>query len=170
MLDSDAFVAISLFGGISVPILGFFEGSIQLVPDGTLLLHLLLIVGMVALLNATLLKPINRILEEREQRTRGRLSEAAQTFATVDEKMREYERRLRQARTEGYGFLEKERTAISTERDRKLAEVRTEMSRWISEEQEKLRSDTAEVKKTLEADAQSVAVKISRQILQRDVS
>ncbi len=87
-----------------MPALGFFEGSIQLVPDGTLLLHLVLIGGMVALLNATLLKPINRILEEREQRTRGRLSEAAQTLATVDEKMREYEQRLRQARTEGYAL------------------------------------------------------------------
>ncbi|HWN08824.1 MAG TPA: ATP synthase F0 subunit B [Pyrinomonadaceae bacterium] len=163
MLQSD------LLGGISVPALGFFEGSIQLVPDGTLLLHLVLIGGMVALLNATLLKPINRILEEREQRTRGRLSEAAQTFATVDEKMREYERRLRQARTEGYAFLEKERSTVSGDRDRKVAEVRAEISRWISDEQEKLRSDTSEVKKTLEADARSVAMKISRQILQRDI-
>lgn len=153
-----------------MPALGFFEGSIQLVPDGTLILHLILIVGMVALLNATLLKPINRILEERELRTRGRLSEAAQTFATVDEKMREYERRLRQARTEGYAFLEKERSVISGERDKKVAEVRVEMGRWISDEQEKLKSDTAEVKKSLEADARSVAMKISRQILQRDIS
>lgn len=152
-----------------MPALGLFEGSIQLVPDGTLLLHLVLIVGMVALLNATLLKPINRILEERELRTRGRLSEAAQTFATVDEKMREYERRLRQARTEGYSFLEKERTAVSGERDRKIAQVRAEIGRWTQDEQEKLRSDTAEVKKTLEADARSVAMKISRQILQRDI-
>lgn len=153
-----------------MPAFGFFEGSIQLVPDGTLLLHLVLIVGMVALLNATLLKPINRILEERESRTRGRLSEAAQTFVTVDEKMREYERRLRQARTEGYALLEKERTAISSERDKKVAEVRAEIGSWISNEQEKLKSDTAEVKKTLEADARSVAVKISRQILQRDIN
>ncbi len=107
-----------------MPALGLFESSIQLVPDGTLLLHLLLIFGMVALLNATLLKPINRILEERELRTRGRLSEAAQTFATVDEKMREYEKRLRQARTEGYTLMEQERTALSTERERKVAEVR----------------------------------------------
>lgn len=152
-----------------MPALGFFEGSIQLVPDGTLLLHLVLIGGMVALLNATLLKPINRILEERELRTRGRLSEAAQTFATVDEKMREYERGLRQARTEGYAFLEKERTAVSSERDRKVAEVRAEISRWISSEQDKLKSDTEQVKKTLEADAQSVAIKISGQILHRDI-
>ena len=42
------------------------ETSIQLVPDGTLLLHLLMVGVMVAVLNRTLLKPINQILAERE--------------------------------------------------------------------------------------------------------
>ena len=152
-----------------MPVLGFLESSIQLVPDGTLLFHLALIVGMVALLNATLLKPINRILEEREQRTKGRLSEAGQALATVEEKMRDYERRLRQARTEGYTLMEQSRVALSSERDRKVAEVRSEVTRWMSDEQEKLRSDTSQVKKTLEADARSMALQISQQILQREV-
>ncbi len=152
-----------------MPVLGFLESSIQLVPDGTLLFHLALIVGMVALLNATLLKPINRILEEREQRTKGRLSEAGQALATVEEKMRGYEQRLRQARTEGYALMEQSRAALSSERDQKVAEVRSEVSSWMTAEQEKLRSDTLQVKKTLEADARSMALQISRQILQREV-
>jgi len=150
-------------------VFGFFE-SIQLVPDGTLLFHLALIVGMVALLNATLLKPINRILEERERQTRGRLSEANQTLATIDEKMREYERRLRQARTEGYALLEHGRAALSSERERQLNEVRAEITQWMTDEQEKLRNDTSQVKKTLEADARSMAQQISSRILQREVS
>lgn len=153
-----------------MPVVALFEGSIQLVPDGTLLLHLALIGGMVALLNATLLKPINRILEERERRTRGRRSEAGQALATVDEKLREYELGLRQARSEGYSLLEQGRSALSAERDRKLAEVRAEVTRWISDEQKKLRIDTSLVRQTLEADAQSMAQQISRQILQREVS
>ena len=37
------------------------EASIQLVPDGTLLLHLLMVAVMVFILNRTLLKPINQI-------------------------------------------------------------------------------------------------------------
>ncbi|MBC8028734.1 MAG: ATP synthase F0 subunit B [Pyrinomonadaceae bacterium] len=152
-----------------MPVFGFFEGSIQLVPDGTLLFHLALIAGMVALLNATLLKPINRILEERERQTKGRLSEAGQTRALIDEKMREYERRLRQARTEGYALMEQGRAALSSERERKVAEVRSEITRWLGEEQEKLKKDTSQVKQTLEADARSLALRISRQILQREV-
>ncbi len=152
-----------------MPVFGFFESSIQLVPDGTLLIHLALIVGMVALLNATLLKPINRILEERERRTRGRLSEAAATLAVIEERMREYERRLRQARADGYALLEHERAALSSEHDRKVAEVKTEIARWLSQEQEKLKNDASQVKKTLEAEARSMALQISRQILQREI-
>lgn len=152
-----------------MPVLAFFESSIQLVPDGTLLFHLALIVGMVALLNATLLKPINRILEERERRTKGRLSEAGQTLAVIEEKMREYERRLRQARTEGYTLMEQERSALSKERDRAVAQVRSEIKAWLAEEQAKLKNDTSQVKKTLETDARSLALQISRQILQREV-
>ena len=41
------------------------ETSIQLVPDGTLLFHLFLVVVMVFVVNRTLLGPINRILAER---------------------------------------------------------------------------------------------------------
>ena len=150
-------------------LLAFSGPTIQLVPDGTLVFHLVLIIVMVAVLNATLLKPINRILEERDQRTKGRLSEAGQTLAVVDEKMREYERRLRQARTEGYALIEQGRAALSSERDREIAKVRSEIGAWLAEEQEKLKNGTLQVKKTLEADAQAIALQISRQILQRDV-
>ena len=55
-------------------VLGFAENSIQLVPDGTLILHVIIILVMVYVLNATLYKPINQILASREKRTRGRLS------------------------------------------------------------------------------------------------
>ena len=153
-----------------MPVFGFFEGAIQLVPDGTLLLHLALIAGMVALLNATLLKPINRILEERERLTRGRLSEAAVTLGVIDEKMREYERRLRQARAEGYSLLEQERAALSKEHDRRVSEVRTEIAQWLSQEQEKLRNDAAQVRQSLEAEAQTMALQISGQILHREIT
>lgn len=153
-----------------MPVLGFFEGSIQLVPDGTLLFHLALIVGMVALLNATLLKPINRILEERDRRTKGTLSEAAAKLAVTEQKMREYERLLRQARADGYALTEQERAGLSLERDRQLAEVKTEIANRLSDEQAKIKNDAAQVKDTLEADAQTMALRISRQILQREIT
>ena len=152
-----------------MPLLAFAEGAIQLVPDGTLLFHLALIIAMVALLNVTLLKPINRILEERDRLTKGRLSEAQRSLLIVHEKLLEYERRLREARAEGYSLMERERAVISEEKQRKLAEVKSEIARVLSAEREKLRAETAQVRGKLAVDARSIALEIGRQILRRPI-
>lgn len=171
MLDSDAFAVDARdIGRVNLPLLAFAESSIQLVPDGTLLFHLALIIVMVALLNATLLKPINRILEERERRTKGRLSEAQQALLTVNEKLSEYERRLREARAEGYALMEQERTVISAERQQKLTEVKSEVARLLSAEKEKLQTEGAQVRSKLAVDARVIALEIGSQILRRPIA
>lgn len=147
----------------------FAEGAIQLVPDGTLLIHLAVIVVMVALLNRTLLKPINRILEERERRTKGRLAEARRISTDVDEKMREYERRLRAARESGYLLLEEERRAASRNREELVSAVKAEVMRWHEEQKEKINNDQATVKSTLMREAGARAAEISARILGRPI-
>ena len=82
--------------------LAFAENSIQLVPDGTLFLHIAIILIMVFVLNRTLFKPINRILDERERRTRGRSGEAHDILQRVEEGLIElrahpYAKRVRKA-------------------------------------------------------------------------
>ncbi|MFN2492193.1 MAG: ATP synthase F0 subunit B [Pyrinomonadaceae bacterium] len=151
-------------------LLAFAESSIQLVPDGTLLLHLVIIATMVALLNATLLKPINDILEKRERLTRGRLTEADQTLASVTKKVREYEQRLRDARAEGYALMEQEQAVIARERERKVSEVKSEITNRIGSEKEKLRIEAEQVKGSLKSRAREMAVQISERILRRPVS
>src|SRR4030095_10858910 len=102
--------------------LGFAENSIQLVPDGTLILHVIIILVMVYVLNATLYKPINQILASREKRTRGRFSEAQEVMQNVQEKITDYERSLRQARSEAYAHAETQRAEALKERQQKLDE------------------------------------------------
>ena len=150
-------------------LLALSGGAIQLVPDGTLLFHLALIVVMVSLLNATLLKPINRILEERERRTKGRLGEAEQLLASVDEKMREYQRRLREARGSGYALLEEERSAASRKREELVSSIKAEVMRWQQDEKERLRKSEAEVKAKLMKDAAARASEIGARILGRPI-
>lgn len=156
-------------GGVTF-LLAFAEGAIQLVPDGTLLFHLALIIAMVALLNATLLKPINRILEERDRLTKGRLSEAQQTLLKVNEKLQDYECRLREARTEGYALLERERAAVSEERQKKLGQVKSEVTSLLSSEKEKLKVEGEQVRGKLAVEARSIALEIGRRILGRPVT
>jgi len=67
------------------------ESSIQLVPDGTLLLHFLFVGLMVVVLSRTLLKPINVILREREEYVRGRKDKAKAMAAAREEMLQRYE-------------------------------------------------------------------------------
>jgi F-type H+-transporting ATPase subunit b len=146
-------------------VLALAENSIQLVPDGTLLFHLALIVMMVVLLNATLLRPINRILEERDRRTKGRLSEAQNTLQLVDEKLRNYESQLRAARAAGYAAMERERATLSKERELRLGDVKSEAGALVSREKERLKAEAGEVRNALAITAQERAREISEQIL-----
>src|ERR671939_1354401 len=108
--------------------LAFAENSIQLVPDGTLFLHILIILVMVFVLNATLFKPINRILEERERRTRGRSSEAHDILRRVEDKLRHYENALREERAEGYRLMEQVRAEAMRKRQEVLNSVREDVN------------------------------------------
>src|SRR5947209_15996884 len=104
-----------------------FAESIQLVPDGTLVIHIAIIITMVFTLNRILFRPVNRILDERENRTRGRSGEALEILQRVRESLARYENSLRQARAENYRLLEQQQSEASGERQRKVVMVRKEL-------------------------------------------
>jgi F0F1-type ATP synthase membrane subunit b/b' len=143
------------------------ETSIQLVPDGTLLLHLLMVAIMVFVLNRTLLKPINQILAERERQIAGRLKEAQMMAAETQEKRRKYNQTLREARGEGYRLLEKERAEGLKQKEEKLRQYREEMSKEVAAQLEATRQQKQSVKGELEAQAAAISNLISSQILRR---
>ena len=147
-------------------ILGFAE-SIQLVPDGTLVIHIAIIITMVFILNRVLFRPINRILDERENRTRGRSKEAREIIQRVGESMSRYEDSLRQARAEGYRLLEQQQAKALDERQNKIASVRNEVEEVIGQERGKIQAQADEARATLGDEARRMADSISAQILRR---
>ncbi len=151
-------------------LLAFAENSIQLVPDGTLFLHILIILVMVFVLNATLFKPINRILEERERRTRGRSGEAHDILQRVEEKVTLYERTLREARATGYQLMEQERAAALSERQASLNAVKDEINSSVAEQKEAIHAQVEDARATLEQEARRIAAEIGSQILHRPIS
>ena len=149
--------------------LALAENSIQLVPDGTLFLHIALILVMVSVLNATLFKPINRILRNREARTGGRSHEAHEIMHSVEEKLSNYERSLREARSEGYRLLEEERAQSMRQRQSRLDAAREEVNRLLKQEKDAIFEQAAAARATLDQDARRVAREIGTQILGRPV-
>jgi F0F1-type ATP synthase membrane subunit b/b' len=143
------------------------ETSIQLVPDGTLLLHLFVVGVMVIVLNRTLLKPINQILAEREKQIAGRLKEAETMAAETNDKFRKYDEVLHDARAEGYRLLEKERAAALKEKEEKLRLYREQMSKEVAAQVQTTRKQQESVKGELESQATAIGNLISSQILRR---
>lgn len=143
------------------------EDTIQLVPDATLLLHLVFVVVMVVVLNRTLLKPINQILAEREKQITGRLREAEALAAESQEKLKKYNETLREARTTGYKLLEKERADGLKEKEQKLRQSRDELSKNVATQVEQIRRQEQSVKSELEGQAATIGDLISSQVLRR---
>lgn len=143
------------------------EASIQLVPDGTLLFHLLLVLIMVFVLNRTLLKPINHILAEREKQIAGRRQEAQMMASEMQEKHKKYNEALREARAEGYRLLERERAEGLKEKEEKIRLYREQMSREVATQLQMTRQQEQVVKGELETQAATMGNLISSQILRR---
>lgn len=152
-----------------MPLFLSFAESIQLVPDGTLFIHIAIILLMVFILNRTLFRPVNRVLEERGRRTHGRSDEARKTVEQVEESLLRYERSLREARVESYHTMERHRAEAMDERQQRLAVVREEVAGSVEEEKRAIGQQTAEARATLEGEARRVAASVSTQILGRSV-
>jgi len=146
-----------------------FAESIQLVPDGTIFLHIAIILVMVFLLNRVLFRPVNRVLEEREKHTRGRSGEARDTVKRVEESLSRYEQSLRAARAESYQLLERQQAEAAEARRRRIGQVRAEVDEAVGEQKSLIVEQTKEARSSLETEARRVAARISAQILGRPV-
>ncbi len=151
-----------------MPFLAFAE-SIQLVPDGTLFLHIAIILVMIFILNRTLFRPVNRVLEEREQRTVGRSGEARGVLQRVEESVSRYERTLREARAESYRLMERQQAEATGARQQKIGLVKQEVGDLIEGQKREIQAQADDARATLEGEARRVAASVSAQILGRSV-
>lgn len=148
-------------------LLAFAEGgpAVQLLPDGTLLIHIVLILLMIYTLNRTFFRPINRIIESRVKKKGGRFTEAEQILNQVSEKQARYAAAMLKARNEGYELIEKERAAAVKEREATINQSREEVSAAVAREKAEVRRQTEEARANIAQEAEEMAKKISANIL-----
>jgi F-type H+-transporting ATPase subunit b len=149
-------------------LLAFAEGggsSIQLVPDGTILIHIALILLMIFVLNRTFFRPINRVIESREKHKGGSFGAAGEILRQVDEKNARFETVMREARAEGYHLIEAERGAAMSERQTKVEAVKQEVEAKLATEKDAIAGQAAEARRQIESEAKVLAQKISSNIL-----
>lgn len=142
-----------------------FADTIQLFPDGTLFIHVALILTMIWVLNRTLYRPINKIIESREKNKGGHSSEADALLKEVSEKESRYSREMLDTRSKGYELIEKEQREATAEREKKIAEARAETAKKFEKEKAVLEKQAAEARSTIGIEAEKIADSIAAHIL-----
>jgi F-type H+-transporting ATPase subunit b len=143
----------------------FAAETITLVPDGTIFLHIAIILLMIWILNRTLFRPINRVLEERERKGGSRTGEAQNILRQVESKVSQYEKTMRETRSEGYHLMEAQRAEALAARQEQVNTVKEEVSTLIAQEKGDLQKQADSARATLGTDAQKIAENITATIL-----
>jgi F0F1-type ATP synthase membrane subunit b/b' len=146
-------------------LLAFAEESIQLFPDGTIFIHIALILIMIWVLNRTFFRPINRLLESREKHSGRAGGEAEALLEDVAEREANYNRALLDARSEGYELIEKERSKALAERQAEVARVKEETAKSLAEQKNEIRTQVEAARETIAVEADKMADKIAENIL-----
>ena len=137
--------------------------------DGSFLFIFFSILLLIFILNHTLFKPINRVLDERERLGAGRIGEARRMLGEYEERLKRYEHQLREARGDAYQRLEAERREAALSRQKMIADVKDETSEKIGAAKQEIAKQVAGAKQNLENEARAMAGAISSQILHRPI-
>ena len=142
-----------------------FAESIQLFPDGTLFIHIGIILLMIWVLNRTLFRPINRVIESREKNKGGHSSEALGILKDVGEKEARYSGEMLDTRSKGYELIEKEQKRSAASREQKIIETKAEVAEKFEIGKAELEKQAAEARSTIGTEAEKIAEKIAANIL-----
>ena len=146
-------------------LLAFAESApVQLVPDGTIFIHIAIILIMIWILNRTFFRPINRIIDSREKNKLGG-SESENLLREVAEKESHYSEAMREARSKGYELIENERNEALVRKQEIVGAAKEEAQQTLTSELSELEKQAAEARRAIAAEAEKMAEKISSNIL-----
>jgi len=143
---------------------------LQILPDLTLLIQVVLFLAFIWVMNRLLFRPAIVVLEERDRQIAGGREKAAALEARIAEAIASYEARLRQARAEA----ERERAVLLQEAAQEEARIAAEGRARAAEATEKIRAAIVEAtgvaRGELEGQARDFAALIAERALGRRVA
>ncbi|MFM9903168.1 MAG: hypothetical protein ACKVQJ_01195 [Pyrinomonadaceae bacterium] len=142
-----------------------FAETIQLFPDGTLFIHIAIILLMIWILNRTVYRPINRIIEAREKNKGGHSSEAASILSDVNEKESRYTTELLDTRSQGYELIEKEQKKAAAAHEQKIVDAKSDIASQFETGKAEIESQTGLARAAINKEAEKMAESIAANIL-----
>ncbi|HMU34347.1 MAG TPA: ATP synthase F0 subunit B [Pyrinomonadaceae bacterium] len=139
--------------------------AIQLFPDGTMFVHIAIILVMIWVLNKTLFKPIYAVLEAREKNRSHQGGEAGAILEDVEAKEAVYTSEIRDARNKGYEIIEQRHNAAVAVRNQALGKAKEEAVAMLDSGRGDIERQAAEARKEIESGAEKMADHIAATIL-----
>jgi F0F1-type ATP synthase membrane subunit b/b' len=141
-----------------------------LIPDLSVLWVIAFVLLLSVLLDRLLLRPITRVMSEREGAIRSARELAESSRAKAQAAADELEARTRAARSDVYRQMEEKRRAALDRRMALVAETRQQVERTMSEATAKVGAQATAARAQLERDADALAGSIVERVLGRKVS
>jgi F-type H+-transporting ATPase subunit b len=135
--------------------------------DSSLIAAVLIFLSVVLALNYILLRPLNRVLEERAARTTGVVEAAKSNMGRSVELFDRYQAAIKAARVEGYRRMEAARSEALKKRADALADARTKSEQMVKESRVAIQKQAEESKSGLGRDVNEIAEAIAAAILGR---
>ncbi|MDX2268062.1 MAG: hypothetical protein NW208_08140 [Bryobacter sp.] len=126
---------------------------------------LLVVIFLHWYLKATLFQPVEKVLQERYSATEGARLAATQALAQAEQKVAEYDRKLRDARTEIYKEQEAWRSSLLAQQNAQLAQAREDNQKLAQEAKAQIQQQVAAAQATLTQEADQLAAQIVTHVL-----
>lgn len=110
-------------------------------------------------------RPLSRTLSERRARTEGAIEAAHQAIGRAEERAREYEAKLRQARAEIYKTREQRLKQLLANQDAALDSARKAAGNRVGQAKTQLDAEAVQARQTIQASAGELASRVVRAVL-----
>lgn len=110
-------------------------------------------------------RPLSRTLAERRARTEGAVEAAHQAIGRAEERAREYETKLRQARAEIYKIREQRLKQLTAEQEAALDGARKAAGQRVGKVKAQFEAEVAQARQSIQASAGELASRVVRAVL-----
>ena len=121
---------------------------------------------LVFVLSRVFFKPLRKIMEEREDKVKGRQEAFRESTEVYEKTVNEIEERLKSARILSEQTKDNIKHEALKERERMLEDISTEYRNQVEKAQEKLEKQTTSLRRELGAEAELLAERIEQKLLE----
>ena len=140
-----------------------------MIPDLSLFWAIALVLVLAWTLDRTLIKPLTRVMQEREQAIASARELAESATKRAAAAAREFEEKRAEARADIFKQMDKMRQDLLVHREDTLQKARIEADAAFKEASTRLSAQTEDARAQLEHDAQALGIAVAEQMLDRKI-